>query len=159
MNITEYAREYGTSTTTIYRKLQDAGIKPDGLKDDKGQLTEDGIKVLSGIMHGTPQRPKQAQPDDTTNGTETVTGYLAQISSLEHQLEAARTDLTTANARIRELQAQIQDMTAKALERERANAEAWKEYAQKQQQIEAQRLTGGKGFFHRLFGRKTDSAE
>ena len=77
---------------------------------------------------------------------------MGKIETLKRQLDETRAALDTANARIAALQQQAAD-------RERENADAWKRFSERQQQIEAQRLlttqagTNGRGLFERLHDR------
>lgn len=149
MNLTEYAKQMGTSKTTLYRKLGDAGIDPATLRGPDGQITDDGYKTLSGIMDGTLQRHRVSQPGDAPQIDANLAG---KIVTLERELAEARAALEAANARIAELQRQ-------ALDRERENAEAWRRFSERQQQIEAQRLLvadvneNRRSFFQRIHDR------
>lgn len=161
MNISEYARQMGTSKTTLYRKISEAGIDIATLRDADGQLTDSGLTTLSALLDGTLQRRTVSHAVDDTNDRATLMG---KIERLERQLGETRATLDAANARIAELQQQAAD-------RERENADAWKRFSERQQQIEAQRLLtaqagpNGRGFFgrlhDRLFGNKqpTDPAQ
>lgn len=156
MTITGYAKQFGTSTTTVYRKLSAAGIEPKTLKDERGHLTDSGLSTLSAVMDGTQQRSK---PDATVDDTECNTTSAEYVTQLQRQLDATRAELDAANARIQELQQQ-------AIQREHDHAEAWKQYLERQQQIEAQRLLldaprAHRGLFTRLhdklFGKPDDT--
>ena len=156
MTITGYAQQFGTSTNTVYRKLKAAGIEPASLKDEHGNLTDSGLSTLSAVMDGTQQRHNIEATVDTTECNTTSMEYVTQ---LQRELDATRADLDAANARIQELQQQ-------AIQRERDYAEAWKQYLERQQQIEAQRLLleaprAHKGLFTRLhdklFGKPDDT--
>lgn len=149
MNITEYAKQMGTSKTTLYRKIGDAGIDVSTLRDANGQITDDGLTTLSALLDGTLQRRIASR---TVDGMDDRVTLLGKIDVLERQLDEKQAALDAANARIAELQQQ-------AAERERENADAWKHFSERQQQIEAQRLltaqagANGRGFFGRLHDR------
>ena len=130
MNITEYAKQMGTSKTTLYRKISEAGIDISTLRDTDGQFTDSGLTTLSALLGGTLQRRTVSHTVDDTNDRATLMG---KIERLERQLDETRAALDAANARITELQQQAAD-------RERENADAWKRFSERQQQIEAQRL-------------------
>ena len=161
MNITEYAKMMGTSKTTLYRKISEAGIDIATLRDADGQLTDSGLTTLSALLDGTLQR--RTIPH-TVDGTNDRVSLMGRIERLERQLDETRAALDAANARIAELQQQAAD-------RERENADAWKRFSERQQQIEAQRLltaqagANGRGILGRLhdklFGSKqpTDSTQ
>lgn len=146
MNITEYAKQMGTSKTTLYRKISEAGIDIATLRDADGQLTDSGLTTLSALLDGTLQRRTVSHTVDDTNDRATLMG---KIERLERQLDETRATLDAANARIAELQQQAAD-------RERENADAWKRFSERQQQIETQRLltaqagANGRGILGRL---------
>ena len=161
MNITEYARQMGTSKTTLYRKLNDAGLDASALRDADGNLTDEGLSTLAALLDGTLQRRPISRAVDASADAATLAG---QVETLERQLDETRAALAAANTRIAELQQQ-------AAEREREHADAWRRFSERQQQIEAQRLLtaqagpNGRGFWgrlhDRLFGAKqpTDPAQ
>ena len=146
MNITEYAKLMGTSKTTLYRKISEAGIDIATLRDADGQLSDSGLTTLSALLDGTLQRRTIPHAVDGTNDRATLMG---KIERLERQLDETRAALDAANARIAELQQQAAD-------RERENADAWKRFSERQQQIETQRLltaqagANGRGILGRL---------
>ena len=162
MNITEYARQMGTSKTTLYRKISEAGIDISTLRDADGQITDGGFTTLSALLDGTSQRHAFSRQDDVPDASGNVVNLMGKVETLERQLDETRAALDAANARITELQQQAAD-------RERENADAWKRFSERQQQIEAQRLltaqagASGRGILGRLhdklFGSKqpTDS--
>lgn len=161
MNMTEYAKQMGTSKTTIYRKISDAGIDISTLRDDSGNISDEGFAILSSLLDGTLQRRSVSRTVDAPNAQENSVNLLGKIETLERQLNETRAALDAANARIAALQQQAAD-------RERENADAWKRFSERQQQIEAQRLltaqagTDGRGFFQRLhdklFGAKAPAS-
>lgn len=161
MNITEYAKQMGTSKTTLYRKISDAGIDVSTLRDANGQITDDGLSTLSALLDGTLQRRNVSRTVYVPDTPENDVILSGKIAELERQLYDTRAALDAANARIAALQQQ-------AAERERENADAWKHFSERQQQIEAQRLLAAqagenrRGFFghlhDKLFGVKQPTA-
>lgn len=161
MNMTEYAKQMGTSKTTLYRKVAEAGIDITTLRDANGQISDYGFSTLSALLDGTVQRRTVSRQDDASDVSGTVVNLMGQIETMKRQLDETRAALDAANARIATLQQQ-------AAERERENADAWKRFSERQQQIEAQRLltaqagANGRGFFgrlhDRLFGSKQPTA-
>ena len=149
MNMTEYAKQMGTSKTTLYRKISEAGIDIATLRDSNGQISDAGFNTLAALLDGTLQRRTVSRQGDAPDAAENVVNLMGQIATLERQLDETRAALDAANARIAALQQQ-------AAERERENADAWKRFSERQQQIEAQRLLtaqagqNGRGFFGRL---------
>ena len=152
MNMTEYAKQMGTSKTTLYRKISEAGIDVSTLRGADGQITDDGDTTLPGVCDGTIQRRTVSRQDDAPDASADVVNLMGKIETLKRQLDETRAALDTANARIAALQQQAAD-------RERENADAWKRFSERQQQIEAQRLlttqagTNGRGLFERLHDR------
>lgn len=152
MNMTEYAKQMGTSKTTLYRKISEAGIDVSTLRGADGQITDDGFTTLSALLDGTSQRRTVSQQSNVPDASADSVNLMGKIEVLERQLDVTRAALTAANARILELQQQ-------AAERERENADAWKRFSERQQQLEAQRLltaqagANGRGFFGRLHDR------
>ena len=151
MNLTQYAKTMGTSKTTLYRKITDAGIDVSTLRNADGQLTDEGLSTLAALLDGTSTRRPISRAVDVPESTETPVNLAGKIAELERQLDETRDALNAANARIMELQAQ-------AAEREREHADAWRQFSERQQQIEAQRMltaqagTNGRGFLGRLRG-------
>ena len=146
MNITEYGKLMGVGKTTIYRRISQAGLDLSDLRGEDGQLTDAGLSTLSALLDGTPgtsvghsnSHQEDVPPGRSTSGT---------VEDLKTQLETTRAELAAAQARINELLQQAAD-------RERDHAEAWRKYAEVQQQIEAQRLlTAGTGDKPGLFAR------
>ena len=152
MNMTEYAKQMGTRNTTLYRKISEAGIDISTLRGADGQITDDGFTTLSALLDGTLQRRTVSRQDDAPDASADVVNLTGKIETLERQLDETRAALDAANARIAALQQQAAD-------RERENADAWKRFSERQQQIEAQRLltaqagANGRGFFGRLHDR------
>lgn len=131
--MTEYAKQMGTSKTTLYRKISEAGIDIASLRGTDGQITDDGFSVLASLLDGTLQRRTVSQQDNVPNIPENSVNLLGQIETLKRQLDETREALDAANARIAALQQQ-------AVERERENADAWKRFSERQQEIEAHKL-------------------
>ena len=131
MNITEYGKLMGVGKTTIYRRISQAGLDLSDLRGEDGQLTDAGLSTLSALLDGTPgtsvghsnSHQEDVPPGRSTSGT---------VEDLKTQLETTRAELAAAQARINELLQQAAD-------RERDHAEAWRKYAEVQQQI----LQGG----------------
>lgn len=151
MNITEYAKRMGTSKTTLYRKLSEAGIDVSTLRDADGQISDDGLSILSSLLDGTLQRRKVSQQVDAPTDGANLAG---KVADLERQLNETRAALDAANARIAVLQQQ-------AAERAERHADELRDILKRQQEIDAQRLlTDGSrrgilGRLHdRLFGTK-----
>jgi AcrR family transcriptional regulator len=157
MNITEFAKHMGVSKTTIYRRIGDAGIDLSTLRDADGKLTNEGLATLSSLLDGTSQGRTVSHSVYAQNVPESGVNLVGKVEDLERQLSETRSALDEANACIAALHQQ-------AAERERENADAWRRYLERQQQIEAQRLLtaqagpDGRGFFgrirDRLFGTK-----
>ena len=83
MTLTEIAKHLNTSTMTIYRRLDKAGIKISDLRDaDTGGITPEGVSVIGSLFDATGQQA--AQQTDTTR-----TQPAAQPDAQPIEVEAA----------------------------------------------------------------------
>ena len=54
MTLAEIARQLNTSTMTVYRRLDKAGVKIADLRDaDTGEITAEGVAVIGGLFTTT----------------------------------------------------------------------------------------------------------
>lgn len=145
MNITEYAKQMGTSKTTLYRKIAEAGLDISDLRGRDGQLTNEGLSTLSALLDETLHRRTASHKDNATDGDVHSVSETGQITELERKLAETHAALDAALAQITELHRQAAD-------RERQHAEAWQKFSERQQQIEAQRLAAAprRGILKRL---------
>lgn len=140
MNLQEFCKQRRISKPTIYKRIHDAGIDLGSLRDADGNLTAEAITTLAALLDDAqPKYSKRASDDPATAAIDTAAdpvkyaSILAERDAARRELEETRAQLTAANARIMELQAE-------ALQREREHAEAWKQFTERQQEIEAHRL-------------------
>ena len=160
MNVTAYIKMMGISKATFYRRISEAGIELNDIRGADGNLTDEGLSVLSSLFDGTSHKRLTSQTrerptDDATRRPvdETMRRSTDEtISYLQSQLETTRAELAEARA-------QITSLLQLAADREREHAEAWRRYAEAQQQIETQRLLatrqGTQGIFSRLITKLT----
>lgn len=133
MTATDYFKLMGISKATFYRRVNEAGLDLADIRDDNGQLTDEGLSILSALFDGTFQKRPMSQSRDADGDASQERSTNETVDVLRSQLETTRAELAAAQARITELLQQAAD-------REREHAEAWRKYAEIQQQIEAQRL-------------------
>ena len=162
MNITEYAKQMGTTRTTLYKKINAAGISIDTLRDENGDISDSGLSILSSLLDGTQTKRK---PQTNINTSETPANLDLQFTALQAELDVMRELLDQEKARNAALQQTINELHQQAAERERKHADELREILQRQQAIaERQLLTGqtdGRGLFGRIHdffvGTKTDN--
>lgn len=155
MNITEFVKQMGTTRTTIYKKINAAGIDVDTLRDENGELTDKGLSTLSALLDGT-QTPRKPQTDVDT--AETGANLKLRLTALQTELDEIRVKLEHEQEHSAALQQTINDLHQQAAERERKHADELREILQRQQAIaERQLLTDRTGADGRgLFGRIHD---
>ena len=163
MTIQEFCKQRRISKPTIYKKIHAAGLDLGALRDADGNLTPEAITTLAALTDDiTVKYSKRVNDDPETvaiDAAENPVNYaklIAERDALRRDLDDLRAQLNQANARIMALQAE-------ALERERAHADAWKLFSERQQELEAQKLltaeasADGRTVWQRLrakFGRK-----
>jgi predicted RNase H-like nuclease (RuvC/YqgF family) len=87
MTLAEIARQLNTSTMTVYRRLDKAGVKIADLRDaDTGEVTAEGLAVIGGLFNTT----GATQPTtDTTTSSATRTQHTTQRDAQQVEVEAA----------------------------------------------------------------------
>lgn len=130
MNVSEYAKQMGVSRATLYRKASVSGIDIETLRDVNGELTEQGLQVLSSVLDGTARHQTVSNVSDTDT-------YKRQIDELTERLK-------TAETRVYELQNEIIRLHEQAASEAAKHAEALKTLAEKQLDVEKLRLTAQK---------------
>lgn len=113
MNITEFAKEYGTSKTTLYRKISAAGLDLEELRGADGQLSDAGMSVLAGLMDGTMIPTKR----DTGNAGNSHAvdvplaseQYASRVRELEQENKELREKVDQLQTVVLELQKQAAD--------------------------------------------------
>lgn len=137
MNISEFAKQMGTSKTTLYRKIAAAGVELEKLRGDDGQLTDAGMSILAGVLDGSIPTGKTAEKPDESH--EVYAGipaewYTNSINELRRERDELREKLAAA-------QEQITALQTAAAERAEAHAAELADILRRQQVNEEKRLT------------------
>lgn len=176
--ITSLAKHIGVSARTIYRRMDENGMKLDALRDSSGKLTPEGIAAISNLFDAVTHdaqdertdvtREDGAQIDDMTHDTESG---IRQTETKTHDAQSERTLLTqTLYEELSRLQAELSQVRAErdaarelaSMAQENANqwrqqAEAAQELARQAQEMQMRLLpapgSSQRGFFARLFKR------
>lgn len=120
MNVTQLAKHLGISKPTLYKRVKDAGLQLDDLRDKAtGELTAQGAGVISALFDDKTPAPTEASK---ASQYKHLTQVDAEILVLRAQLAEAekRIDLLTSILAARE--AELQRMTT--------DLEAWRAKAQ-----------------------------
>lgn len=154
MNITDYVKQMGTTRTTLYKKINSAGIDINTLRDENGDLTDNGLSVLSALLDGTQTTRKPQTEVDTA---ETPANLNLRIAALQTEVDELRVKLEQANAHGEALQQTINELHQQAAERERKHADELRDILQRQQEIAERQLllperagADGRGLFGRI---------
>lgn len=153
MKMAEFAKLNGTSRTTLYRKIDESGIDIETIRDQKGHLTEDGMRVLSGMLDGTFKAKRVKRPiivTDENNAIDPSVALMAKVTELREENDRLHDELDTANTRIQELNQTVLSQAQKY-------AESLAEITKKQLQLEEQRLLTDRAAGRGLFGRMHDA--
>lgn len=87
MTLAEVARQLNTTTMTVYRRLNRAGLKIADMRDaDTGEITAEGVAVIGGLF--TTTGATQPATDTTTTST-TRTQHTTQHDAQPADVEAA----------------------------------------------------------------------
>lgn len=119
MTLAEMARQLNTSTMTIYRRLDKAGVRIADLRDaDTGEITAEGVAVIGGLFTAT------GVTGSTTNATNSgvtrtqpTTQHDAQPSEVEaavlrERVQGLADKLATVEAERDRLREQVDTLTA-----------------------------------------------
>lgn len=87
MTLAEMARQLNTSTMTIYRRLDKAGLKIADLRDaDTGEITAEGVAAIGGLFTTT---GATGSATNATTGSTTRTQPTTQRDAQPSEVEAA----------------------------------------------------------------------
>lgn len=151
MNISDYVKQMGTTRTTLYKKINAAGIDVNTLRDENGELTDEGLSTLSSLLDGSLIRKRKEALAEGDTQEETIEILQLRIATLNDKL-------TQERQRCTQLQQTINEMNQQIAERERQHADELRDILKHQQAIaERQLLTDKAGADGRgLFGRIHD---
>ena len=126
MNAGEFAKMRGVSRSTLYRRTKEAGLDLAALRGEDGSLTDEALTALASVLDGTRKRADTSQdsdkaPDTPENGARSVAA-VRQVEELQRKCETLEAALEASQ---RELA-----LTREALDRERVQADAWRQIAE-----------------------------
>lgn len=126
MNAGEFAKMRGVSRSTLYRRAKEAGLDLAALRGEDGSLTDEALTALASVLDGTRKRADTSQdsdkaPDTPENGARSVAA-VRQVEELQRKCETLEAALEASQ---RELA-----LTREALDRERVQADAWRQIAE-----------------------------
>ena len=120
MNVTQLAKQLGISKPTLYKRVKDAGLQLDDLRNAQtGELTQYGVESISALFDGNVQPRKDVKP----------TPYNAELLVLREQLDGAQQRIDLLNTMLTAKEAEIRRLTT--------DLEAWRAKAQ---EIDVQQL-------------------
>lgn len=163
MTIQEFCKQRRISKPTIYKKIHAAGLDLGALRDADGNLTPEAITTLAALADDTAVKYSKRVNDDPEAAAIDAAENPVNYAKLIAERDALRRDLDDLRAQLGQANARIMTLQAEALERERAHADAWKQFSERQQELEAQKLltaeagADGRTVWQRLrakFGRK-----
>lgn len=140
MNLKEFCKQQRISKPTIYKRIHDAGIDLGSLRDPDGNLTAEAIATLAALLDDAqPKYSKRVSDDPEAAAIDTATDPV-NYAKIINERDEARRERDEARAQLAEAKEQIMTLQAEALKREREHAEAWRQFTERQQEIEAHRL-------------------
>jgi predicted nucleic acid-binding Zn-ribbon protein len=140
MNLKEFCKQQHISKPTIYKRIHDAGIELSSLRDPDGNLTAEAITTLAALLDDAQPRYSKRVSDDPEAAAIDTAADPVKYAQIITERDEARRERDEARAQLAAAKDQIMQLQAEALERERAHAEAWKQFTERQQEIEAHRL-------------------
>lgn len=127
MNVTQLAKHLGISKPTLYKRVKDAGLQLDDLRNTQtGELTQHGVESISALFDDNVQPRKDVKP----------TPHNAEMLVLRGQVEAAQRENDLLREMLAAKDAELQRMTAE-VQRMAVDLEAWRTKAQ---EIDVQQL-------------------
>ena len=105
MNITGMAKHLGTSKPTLYKRVKDAGLNLDELRDkDTGELTEKGYSAIAALFDDkTPvlTEAKRGHAEKNPVFTDEFAESQAEIAVLQREVELLREMLAAKDAELK----------------------------------------------------------
>ena len=144
MNAGEFAKMQGVSRSTLYRRAKEAGLDLAALRGKDGSLTDEALTALASVLDGTRKHSDTSQDSDkaadTSRNTPESVAAVRQVEELQHRCETLQAALEASQ---RELA-----LTREALDRERVQADAWRQMAE--QRLLPAAPQARQGFFARV---------
>lgn len=131
MTIRGLAKQLGKTPVTVYRRLNANGVNVETLRNEHGDLTDEGVRLIASLFDGATALHEDAQSEYQSVSRETV-----------HGDTSAQVEIAVLRERLKAAEDAIQALTAErdGLRVERDRLLSMLETAQKQQQ---QLLTAG----------------
>ena len=139
MNLQEFCKQQRISKPTIYKRIHDAGIDLGSLRDPDGNLTAEAIATLAALLDDAQPKYSKRVSDDADAAAIDAAADPVSYAKIITERDEARRERDEARAQLATAKDQIMTLQAEALERERAHAEAWKQFTERQQEMEAHR--------------------
>ena len=161
MTLTDLARELGTTTMTIYRRLKRNGVNIDDLRDSStGELTNVGVSTIAALFDRTgvtPAQPAAQQSATLDTQQDTTPTTQLDVAVLQAQLDGARALIEQLTGERDELRRQLGAALA-ALATEQADRQQERRLLTQgdghDEKYQNQNNQTRRGFFSRLFGTK-----
>lgn len=141
MTIDEFCRQQHVSKKTVYERLRRRGVEPSALRDEKRQLTSEGLSILGSLFDSVSAKETFLQAGNETGTAVTVTenavktegnsvfkkGNAETIREMEtqiHELEKQNAALKAENRQLTERLEDALNQRDKAQEEAREQREA-----------------------------------
>lgn len=114
MNVTQLAKHLGISKPTLYKRVKDAGLQLDDLRNTKtGELTQHGVETISAMFDGSAQQRK-----DDTHATDDgeLTAMRAQLDGMKRENDLLREMLAAKDAELQRMTVDLEAWRSKAQE-------------------------------------------
>ena len=88
MNVTQLAKHLGISKPTLYKRIKDAGLQLDDLRNTQtGELTQHGVETISALFDGSTQ---QRKPDTPATDDGELAAIRAQLDGVKRENDLLR---------------------------------------------------------------------
>ena len=153
MNIEDFSKELGYSYKTVYRRIKVAGIDLKTLKNEAGELTDEGQQAITALFDKQTKNREIKPTEGDTTALQVVKGKTAQrqIETLTDEIESLRREVKEHENKETVLQSEIDclrvqnELLTTSLESERKNTERLnviikrtEAIAEKEQQLQQQ---------------------
>ena len=114
MNVTQLAKHLGISKPTLYKRVKDAGLQLDDLRNTQtGELTQYGVETISALFDGSTQQRKDDTP--TTDGGE-LAAMRVQLDGMKRENDLLREMLAAKDAELQRMAVDLDARRTKAQE-------------------------------------------
>lgn len=114
MNVTQLAKHLGISKPTLYKRVKDAGLQLDDLRNTQtGELTQYGVETISALFDGSTQQRKDDTP--TTDGGE-LAAMRVQLDGMKRENDLLREMLAAKDAELQRMAVDLDAWRTKAQE-------------------------------------------